>query len=73
MCLVTGSGVQRKNVMSAFQPGLADSDECTRTDAQACSVWLLTPTCQPGAATSARLLGAEEAGLLNAHVKGMLP
>ena len=50
--------------MSASQLGLAEGVEC--------SVWILTPTCQPGAATSARLLGAEEAGLLNAHVKGML-
>ena len=26
-----------------------------------------------GAGSSARLLGAEEAGLLNAHIKGLLP
>ena len=44
-----------------------------QADAQACSVLTLRPVFQPGGGTSARLLRAEKAGLLNAHIKGLLP
>ena len=73
MCRVICSGVQRKSLMPLSRLGLATRDKCARTDAQACSVSNLRPMFQSGAGISACLLGAEEAGLLDAHIKGLLP
>ena len=70
MCRARCSGVQRKSLMPISQLELAESDKCARTDANIVS---LRPTFQPGAVTSTCLLGAEEAGLLDPHVKGLLP